>query len=151
MVKQEAGEIQTPLVLDTIPDEQIFLRLKEPWAAKPLSLEGTLRLFQIAGDLFGALGSSPDGARFSSLLISMDKNTILTLLELITQQSREWLEKNYNFRKAVKSVVDFWRINELGAMLGELGWEGLAALGGRATPAEEVEKEENPIQDGSAS
>lgn len=148
MAETRADEVQTPRVLDTISDEQIYLSLKDPWAAKPLDLAGTLRLFQIAGDLVVNLGTSPEETKISALFGKIDKNALLTLLELITQQPSEWLENNYNFRKAVRAVLDFWKINELGALLGELGWEGLAALGGGTAPAE---AENNPIPNGSAS
>lgn len=150
MAKKPVDEIQAQRALDMIPDQEIYLRLEEPWAAKPLDLEGTLRLFQVAGDLFVGIGSDPDVSKVSSLFGRIDKGTILILLELITQQPREWLEENYNFRKAIKVVVDFWRINELGAMLGELGWEGLGKLAASETPAEE-EQTELPTRDGSVS
>lgn len=122
--------------LEQVPDEQIYLESDAPWAPKMLDLGGTLVLLGMIGDVIDEIGAGDlaEGEfRVAKLVRSIEKDTLLQLIALATKQPLQWVEDNFNFPKAVKSLVAFFKMNELGTLLGELG----LGLGGGTQEEEE--------------
>ena len=128
---------------DQIPDEKIYLQPTGPWAAKVMNCEDTLKLFALFGEIMEGLFAQEGEMRIASFIRSLDKATLLGLVEIATHQDQEWLDKNFSFPKALKSLLDFWKRNELDELWGEI-WRA-----GRQT-VPQVEPE-TPAPDGSQS
>jgi len=115
------------------PDEEIFTEKKkpDPWAAKPLTLEGTARLIHLLGGIFGnaaqqaavqeLLDGKPNVRAMWQLVISaLGKDELGELLSIVTGKSKAWVEKNYSLLKAFKALVDFAQSEDLVAVLKNL-------------------------------
>ena len=130
---------------EEIPDHEIYLAgEKGPWSAKTLSLEGTLELISFLGGVIDDVRpflEGGEGMKFGPLLGALGKDNLLALLSLITQQTPEWIEKNFDLPKAINAIMDFWEENRLGDILGLLGWGGLVERGRRGQAQEEETQE----------
>jgi len=118
---------------EEVPDHEIYLTREEgPWSAKSLSLEGTLNLINLLGDVIDDLRPLMDereSLKIGTFLKALGKTNLLQFLSLAVQQPPEWVEKNFDFPKALKAIRDFWELNRLGEILGLLGWRGLGERG----------------------
>jgi len=115
------------------PDEEIFTEKKkpDPWAAKPLTLEGTARLIRLLGNIAGnavqqatvqeLLDGKPDVRSMWQVIMSiLGKDELGELLSIVTGKSKTWVEKNYSLLKASKALVDFAQREDLVAVLKNL-------------------------------
>ena len=137
---QAQDPAQTP---DQRPDERIFLQPTGPWAAKVMDLEDTLKVFALMGEIMESIFAQEGGFRIAAFVRSLDKQTLVSLLEIATHQEPTWIEENFSFPKALKAVLDFWKRNELDELWGEVSRAG-SGLIQKAEP-------ETPAPDGSQS
>lgn len=139
MAKRDESVQQT---LDQVPDEKIYLESEDPWAPKVLDLEGTLVLLGMIGDIIDEIGGgtlAKGEIRFGKLIRGIKKELLLALVALATKQSPSWVEENFSFLEATKALTGFWKMNQIGELLGEVG---LGLGGGTATEEEEEEADE---------
>jgi hypothetical protein len=139
-VAQEQNPIQ---VQDQVPDEKIYLQPEGPWEAKVMDLGDTLKLFAVVGEVMETVMDQEGGFRIAGFISSLDQVTLLHLLEIATHQTPEWLEEHFSFPQALKSLLDFWKKNDLDELWGEI-W------GASRVTAQEGQSEE-PAPDGSPS
>jgi hypothetical protein len=142
-VAQEQSPAQVP---DQVPDEKIYLQPEGPWEAKVMDLGDTLKLFAVVGEVMETVMGQEGGFRIAGFIRSLDQVTLLHLLEIATHQTPEWLEENFSFPNALKSMLDFWKKNDLDELWGEI-W-GVGRVMAQEVEDEETEK---PAPDGSQS
>lgn len=74
----------------------------EPWAPKPLSFGGLIRVLEILEDLFEDTDSQWEAIK------RLDERTIVELLSMITRQPMAAVIKGWEFPLALKAAVGFW-------------------------------------------
>lgn len=117
------------------PDEVVFINREpeDPWAARPLTLEGTARLIQLVGSILGEASQeaaaqsliSKDGklapvSTWRLALAALGKENLAEFLSIITGKSPSWAAKNYSLLKASKAIGQFFAQEDFGEVLKNL-------------------------------
>jgi len=118
-----------------IPDEEMFLdkEPKDPWTARPLTLEGTARLIQLIG---GILGDAAERSAVQSLIskdgeiapvstwrlamAALNKEKLAEFLSIIVRRSPTWVARNFSLLKASRAIGQFFEQEDFAEILKNL-------------------------------
>jgi len=116
-------------------DEEIFVEKtpKDPWTARPLTLEGSARLIQLIG---GILGDAAERSAVQSLIskdggiapvstwrlamAALSKDKLAEFLSIIIRKSPTWVDRNFSLLKASRAVGQFFEREDFGEILKNL-------------------------------
>jgi len=122
MTKKEVIEVK---------DEDIFVPEEgEGWAAKPLSLRNTVVLVRILSEVIARAslrmnkmfteGDQLNEKGVIEIIALLDPLLLRTVLSIITGQEEDVVEETFTLRKAIRAIIDFWKIEEVDKLLGEV-------------------------------
>ena len=114
-----------------VKDEDIFVPEEgEGWKAKPLSLRNTVILVRILSGVIAraslkmnkmfAEGDQLTEKGVVEILTLLDPLLVRTVLSIITGQEEDVVEETFTLRKAIRAIMDFWKIEEVDKLLGEV-------------------------------
>lgn len=115
---------------EQLTDEEVFVpETLNDWEAKPLSLRNSILLVRLLGgamyEMFNNLDDAFDeednityeGAM--NLLSILDETLLTRLLVIITDLDYDRVQEDFKLSIAVRVILDFWKQEELGSLLGE--------------------------------
>lgn len=118
-----------------IADEDIFVEKepKDPWTARPLTLEGTARLIQLIGGILGDAAErsavmslvSKDGeivpvSTWRLAMAALSKDKLAEFLSIIIRKSPTWVAHNFSLLKASQAIGRFFEQEDFAEILKNL-------------------------------
>lgn len=125
-----------PKTKEEKPDAEVFITgEKDPWAAKPLTLEGTARMTLLFAKLFDDMARKAqieailaekenrphiDRPLWAALAGVLGEGELQELLSIVTGKSPKWVKANYRLVDATRALRQFFDVEDLETALKNL-------------------------------